>query len=311
MAKYRTRLPQMRGTTVLTDGGLETFMIFQEGVALPHFASFDLMRSADGRDRLRAYYMRYVEIAWQAGTGLLLESPTWRASIEWGALLDQTADGIAGINRQAVALLAELRAAHETNETPMVISGCVGPRGDGYDSAALMTPAQAQDFHTHQIIALADTDADLITALTMTNTEEAIGVTRAAQSAGIPVAISFKVETDGRLPTGQELGDAIAAVDAATEKAPAYFMINDAHPTHIEHVLAGNDRVMGLRAGASRRSQEELDNAEELDKGDPVELGAQFADLVHHNPRLTVLGGGYGTDHRHIGEIARAVRDVT
>jgi S-methylmethionine-dependent homocysteine/selenocysteine methylase len=187
---------------------------------------------------------------------------------------------MARINRDSIAFLEDLRAEHETDATPMVISGCVGPRGDGYDPGTLMTEAEAEAYHVQQIAVLADTAADLITALTMNNVPEAVGVTRAAQKTGIPVAISFTVEVDGKLPTGQALGDAVAALDAATDNGPACFMINCAHPTHFEAALAGNPRIRGLRANASSCSHEELDNSEVLDDGNPVELGDRSSGLT-------------------------------
>ncbi|MEX2453923.1 MAG: homocysteine S-methyltransferase family protein, partial [Rhodospirillaceae bacterium] len=306
--KYRTNLPQTNGRLLLADGGIETVMVFQEGVDLPCFAAFALLRTAAGRDRLRAYHRRYIDIARRDGLGVLLESATWRASAGWGAKLGLAADEIAAVNRDAVAFLADLRAAEETDAMPMVISGCVGPRGDGYDPGAPMTEAEAETYHAHQIGTLAGTAADMISALTMNNVAEATGAVRAAMAAAMPIAVSFTVETDGRLPTGQSLGDAVAQVDAATDGYPAYYMINCAHPTHFAHVLAGIGRIRGLRANASRCSHAELDNSETLDDGDPVELGRQFGDLVRANRRLTVLGGCCGTDHRHVGEISAAVR---
>lgn len=307
MTKYRNSLPQLNGKTVLTDGGLETVMVFQEGIDLPLFAAFHLMDSEEGLQRLRDYFDRYIPLAKQAGVGFLLESLTWRASPGWTAQLGLTDADMARINRDSIAFLEDLRAEHETDATPMVISGCVGPRGDGYDPGTLMTEAEAEAYHIQQIAVLADTAADLISALTMNNVPEAVGVTRAAQKSGIPVALSFTVEVDGRLPTGQGLGDAVAAVDAATDNGPAYFMINCAHPTHFEAALAGNPRIRGLRANASSCSHEELDNSEVLDDGNPVELGGQFADLMRAHPQLSVVGGCCGTDHRHIEQISLAI----
>lgn len=308
MTKYRSKLPQLNGTRLLTDGGLETVMAFQEGVDLPHFAAFHLLYSEGGLARMRTYFDRYIPLARQAGTGLLLESVTWRASPDWIARLGLTDTDMVRINREAIAFLEDVRDAHETETTPMVISACMGPRGDGYDPGVVMTADEAEDYHSPQVGVLASTAADMISALTLTNAPEAIGIARAAKAAGIPVAISFTVETDGRLPTGQALGDAVAEVDAETGNSPAYFMINCAHPTHFQAALAGNPRIRGLRANASRCSHEELDNAEELDDGNPVELGGQFAQLLRDNPQLTVLGGCCGTDHRHIEQIGHAVR---
>jgi len=308
MTKYRHNLPQLNGKTVLTDGGLETVMVFQEGIDLPLFAAFHLLDSEEGRQRLRDYFDHYIPLAKKAGAGLLLESATWRASPDWTAQLGLTYLDMVRINRDCISFLEDVRFMQETDTTPMVISGCVGPRGDGYDPGALMTESEAEAYHAQQIGVLADTAADLISALTMNNVPEAIGVTRAAQKAGLPVAISFTVETDGRLPTGEALGAAVAAVDAATDNGPAYFMINCAHPTHFAAALAGNPRIRGLRANASSCSHEELDNAEVLDDGNPVELGGQFAELMRAHPQLTVVGGCCGTDHRHIEQISLALK---
>lgn len=308
MTKYRTRLPQLNGKIVLTDGGLETVMVFQEGIDLPLFAAFHLLESDDGRRRLRDYFDRYIPLAKRAGMGLLLDSATWRASSDWTDQLGYSAERMEKINRDSIAFLEDVRNAHETDATPMVIGGCIGPRGDGYDPGEIMTEAEAEAYHARQIGILADTAADMISAYTITNVPEAIGIARASMKAGIPVVISFTVETDGNLPTGQALGDAVMAVDAATGNGPAYFMINCAHPTHFQEALAGNPRIRGLRANASSCSHEELDNSDVLDDGNPVELGGQFADLMRTNPQLTVIGGCCGTDHRHIEQISVAIK---
>jgi len=126
----------------------------------------------------------------------------------------------------------------------------------------------------------------------------------------MPVAISFTVETDGRLPTGQELGSAIEEVDQATAGYATYFAINCAHPTHFECVLADTgawvERVRGLRANASRKSHAELNESPELDMGSPIELGSDYARIAQSLKRLNVMGGCCGTDHRHVERIAEA-----
>jgi S-methylmethionine-dependent homocysteine/selenocysteine methylase len=161
-----------------------------------------------------------------------------------------------------------------------------------------------------QIGALAGAGADMVAAITMTNTNEAVGLTRAAVAAGMPVAISFTLETDGRLPTGQSLAEAIAEVDEATGGAPAYYMINCAHPTHFDAALAGGGAWLGRIRGAnaSRRSHVELNEAPDLDAGDPVELGGEYRALVRRLPHINVLGGCCGTDHRHIEQICAACK---
>jgi homocysteine S-methyltransferase len=312
MSKYRKHLPQLSGGLFLTDGGLETTLIFHDGMELPHFAAFHLLRDGAGRAALTRYFERYIAIAKRDGRGFILESPTWRASADWGAKLGYTHDEIAVANRQSIRLMLELRDRHETASTPMVVSGCVGPRGDGYDPGRIMSAGEAEAYHALQVAAFAEAGADMVTAITMTNADEAMGVTRAAAKAGMSVAISFTLETDGRLPTGQALADAIAAVDTATANAPAYYMINCAHPLHFEDTLRAGDawtaRIRGIRANASRRSHQELNEAPDLDDGDPIELGGQYRDLLRRHAHVNVLGGCCGTDHRHVESISRACR---
>lgn len=308
MTKYRNRLPQLASGPFLTDAGIETTLIFQDGFELPLFAAFDLLKDEQGTEGLRTYFRRHAAIAKRLGLGFILESPTWRASPDWAEKLGYTGNALDAANRVAIRLMHELRAEFETERSPMVISGCIGPRGDGYDAGKVMSSEEAEAYHAPQIRIYAEEGADQITAITMTNINEAVGVTQAAAAANMPVAISFTVETDGTLPTGDKLGDAIAAVDAATGRGPAYYMINCAHPDHFDGVLKGEwvKRLGGIRANASRCSHAELDEAIELDAGNPVELGALYADLVARFPNLTVLGGCCGTDHRHIEEIAQA-----
>jgi homocysteine S-methyltransferase len=309
MAKYRNRLPQTRGGLFLSDGGIETTLIFLDGLDLPDFAAFTLLRTAEGETALLRYFRRYAELARQQGAGLVLESATWRANPDWGARLGYDADALAVANRQAIALLERVRAEFEGGP-PIVISGCLGPRGDGYVPGERMSAREAEDYHGAQVETFQDTAADLVCAITMNYVEEAVGIARAARRAGMPAAISFTVETDGKLPTGQSLAAAIEQVDAESDGHPAYYMINCAHPTHFEHVLAEGgrwlDRLGGLRANASRMSHAELNDAPELDIGDPAELGRQYAALKRAAPRLNVLGGCCGTDHRHVEQIALA-----
>ena len=309
MAKYRHHLPQLDGGLWLTDGGIETTLIFQDGLDLPYFAAFHLLGDADGTRALERYFRTHAEIARANGTGFILESATWRASPDWGTRLGYSTEALAEANEQAVEMLVRLRRELETGATAMVVSGCIGPRGDGYDPGAVMTAAEAEDYHGFQARVFAGTEADQVTAITMTNAPEAIGLARAARAAGLPVAISFTLETDGRLPTGQPLGEAIREVDAATGRAPAYYMLNCAHPTHFDHVLEDADwarRLRGIRANASRRSHAELDAAPDLDAGDPEALGGEYAAIRARLPWINVLGGCCGTDHRHIERICDA-----
>ena len=310
MAKYRDELPQCAGDLFLTDGGLETDLIFHEGFEMPLFASFPLLESEPGRAALRDYYLRCARVASEAQVGFILEAPTWRASRDWAVQLGYTSAGLADANRRAVDLLVEIRRELGEGTAPVVISAAIGPRGDAYHPDQLMTPGEAEDYHAEQVGTLADSPADLVTALTLTNAAEAIGIARAARSARMPVAISFTVETDGALPDGSPLRAAILEVDEATDAAPVYFGINCAHPTHfIQALVPGSewtDRIQMVRANASRMSHAELDDAPDLDDGDPGEFGREHAELRARLPGLNVLGGCCGTDVRHIQSLARS-----
>jgi len=301
-------LPQMNGGLFLTDGGIETTLIFHDGFELPCFAAFDLLKDERGTRALRRYFARHAWVARTNGLGFILESPTWRASRDWGDKLGYSAADLEEANRKAIRLLRDVKAIYEAPRTKMVISGCVGPRGDGYEPGKVMSPDEAQAYHSQQIRIFAEEKVDMVSAMTMTNIEEAIGVVRAAQDSGLPVVISFTVETDGNLPTGDSIGNAIASVDRATGNGPAYYMINCAHPTHFGHILLSGEpwiaRIGGMRANASRLSHAQLDNATELDDGDPAEFGRQLADIRSRLKRMNVLGGCCGTDHRHIERIA-------
>lgn len=310
MAKYRNALPQLSDDVFLVDGGAETTFIFHQGIDLPYFAAFCLLQKEQGRKLVQDYFHSYTDIAKEHNAGFILESLTWRANPDWAEKMGYSADDLAQCNREWIALLEDIRSHCETQECRMVLSGCIGPRGDGYDPAAGMTAEEAQDYHSQQIGTFADTAADMVAALTMTHPEEAIGISRAARSFGIPAAISFTVETDGKLPNGLSLGEAIKQVDAATRETPAYYMVNCAHPTHFAHVLKTDEpwtqRIRGIRANASRKSHKELDEAETLDDGNPQELGQQYRELRKRMHHLTVLGGCCGTDQRHMRAISEA-----
>lgn len=309
-AAYRDALPQLDGRLFLTDGGIETSMIALEGFDLPEFAVFPLLLTEEGDAALRRYFRSYVDIARRWGTGLVLETATWRAGVGWGERLGFGAGDLAELNRTAVRMLEEIRAEDRgPAETQVVLSGCLGPRPVD-DEAALRSAAAAEAYHRVQIETFAASAADMVGAMTIDNVEEAIGIARAAEKAGMPVAISFTVETDGRLATGQPLGAAIEQVDEATSAYPAYFMINCAHPSHFAPVLvegaAWVERIRGLRANASRLSHAELDALPAPDSGDPEELGSEYAQLKRRLPNLNVFGGCCGTDARHLEYIAAA-----
>lgn len=311
MPKYRFRLPQLGDRTFLTDSGLETTLMFHDKIELPHMASITLHASEQGEQRLRDYFVRHIDIAKAHNAGFVLESATWRASPDWGAKLGYKPFDLIALNRRSIALLVELREQNETSQCPMPISGNIGPRGDGYFPDQMMSGAEAMRYHAFQCDLFADTEADLISAFTMTHSGEAIGIARAAAAVEMPVVISFTTETDGRLPSGETMREAIEKTDNATSGAPAYFMINCAHPSHFAEALEKDEawlkRLRGLRANASMRSHAELDNSTDLDAGDPADLGRRYAHLRGAlGTRFNIMGGCCGTDHRHVAAIAKA-----
>jgi homocysteine S-methyltransferase len=295
-------LPQLSGGLFVTDGGLETDLIFNRGFELPEFAAFVLLDDAAGMSALMDYYEGFLEIARERRTGFILGTPTWRANSEWGQRLGYDAARLADANKRWADVLAELRSAWAHTDLPVVLDGQIGPRGDGYVPGEQMTSDEAAAYHDHQIRTFAETPIEMVTAMTVNYAEEAVGVARSAAEHDLPSVISFTVETDGRLATGQPLAEAIDQVDSETRSAPAYFMVNCAHPTHFEDIQL-SERIRGIRANASKRSHAELDESEELDRGDPAELADGYERLRDRLPNLTILGGCCGTDHRHVAAI--------
>jgi homocysteine S-methyltransferase len=295
----------------VTDGGLETDLIFHRGVDLPAFAAFPLVEDDPGRAVLRGYYGEYAEIARRAGAGLILESPTWRANPDWGATLGYDAGALDRVNRASVELLSALRDEYAVPHT--LISGAIGPRGDGYLAGEAMEPDEAARYHGAQVESLAAAGADVVSAYTLTGPEEAVGVLRAARRVGVAVAISFTVEIDGRLPDGTPLGQAIDLVDA-DDGGPDWYLVNCAHPTHVEPGLTEDGRwqtrIAGLLPNASTLTHAQLDAAVELDEGDPAELASATDRLRPLLPGLTILGGCCGTDARHVAALWGVPRPV-
>jgi len=310
MAMYRDHLPQLDGGLFLTDAGIETDLIFNHDIEIREFAAHTLLPDDQGRAALTRYFDGFLALARDAGSGFILDTQTWKAHSHWAEDLGETPAELHDANRAAVAFVSGLRADHSTNAGPIVLNGLIGPRGDAYAPEQEIAAGEAEAYHREQMGWLAETDVDMVTAMTFTQSDEAIGAVRAAEEVGLPIVVSFTVETDGNLPTGEPLGQAITSVDEATAGAAAYFMLNCAHPDHFAGALVDSDwarRIRGLRCNASRMSHAELDECEVLDDGDPVELGASYRRLRQEMPWLNVFGGCCGSDLRHVTEIARAV----
>lgn len=315
MSSQIVNQPNQSDNIFLTDGGIETSLIFQSGFDLPYFAAFILLEDEKGYEGLRNYFRKYLSIAADHDMGFILESPTWRASSDWIKKLGYPDPSVREFNEKAIKLLIDLRTEFKDKVKFITISGCIGPRGDGYKPDNQMNIQEVANYHSEQIKIFKDTGADIVTAITMNYLEEAIGIVKAANKEDIPSVISFTVETNGKLPTGQSLKEGIEKVDSSTETPPLYYMINCAHPSHFEDELKnGKDqnwikRIKGFRANASSKSHAELDEATELDSGHPDKFGIEYLGLKKHFTHLNVFGGCCGTDERHIAEVAKQLYD--
>ena len=318
MSRYRDPLPQLSGDLFLSDAGLETDLIFNRGVEIRGFAAHTLLPDAAGRAAMRCYLRAFLELARECDAGFILDSQTWKAHPHWAGSLEETDVDLRKANHDSIAFISELRGEFSgvaDDTRPIVLNAVIGPRGDAYTLDAPSGPGEAEEYHSTQLGWLAETEVDMVTATTFTSADEAIGAVRAARRAGLPIVVSFTVETDGKLPAGASLDAAIRAVDDATEAGAEYFMVNCAHPEHFSHVFDDDSvkeggwahRLRGLRCNASRRSHAELDESETLDDGDPVEFGSQYQELLARLPWINVVGGCCGSDLRHVTEIARAI----
>ena len=308
-------LIQLSAPLTITDGGLETSLVYQQGIDLPDFAAFPLLDTEAGRAALAAYYEPYLALGRRLGLAVVVDTPTWRANLDWGARLGYDAIRLAAVNRRAVEYVRALAtdgrrwsggARRSTAWWARVATATSSARPCRRPRRRRTTACKPRAF--------AEAGAAMMTAVTMTYVDEAIGVTRAASSVGLPVVISFTVETDGALPSGEALGSAIARVDDATDGAPAYYMVNCAHPTHFAEQLTTDAgwlaRVKAIRANASSCSHAELDVATELDRGDVADLAGWYERLHSILPDLRVVGGCCGTDHEHVTAIAEALVGV-
>lgn len=312
MTKHSIRIPQLDGGFFLTDGGLETDLMFNHGVEIPEFAAHTLLADSKGREAMANYFRGFLSLARDMDAGYILDSQTWKAHMHWADALGANEAELRAVNHASVDMIVQLRKEFSDNAKPIVLNAVIGPQGDAYAPEAEVAAHQAEEYHSKQIGWLAETPVDMVTALTFTQSDEAIGLVRAAVAAKLPVVVSFTVETEGDLPTGQPLSEAITAVDEATDSAAAYFMVNCAHPDHFLHVLeddqAWASRIRGVRANASRKSHAELDESTTLDDGNPDELAAQYQLIGEKLPNLNVYGGCCGSDLRHVVAIANAMR---
>lgn len=303
MSVVPRKLPHQGDKRFLVYAGTGTDLIFNHGLELPGFASFPLLEEPRTRAVLAGQMHALAEFAGASGMGCILDAPTWMANADRAAPLGYDAGRLDAVNRDAVALMEEVRQSACRDD--VLVSACIGPRVDPYAAIPPMPADEARRYHRAQLSVLAETSVDLVTAYTFNRETEAAGCILAAGDVGLPIVMSLVVETDGRLADGTGLVEAIERIDAATDRNALFFMVNCAHPTHFADALHAHPRLMGAVANASACSHEELDEAEVLDEGDPPQLGREMAEIVRRNPSIRVIGGCCGTDMRHLKCMAR------
>lgn len=304
------KLPHETDDLFLTDGGTETWLMYKRGFELPEFSAFHLLNDEQATKALREYYCAFAEIAVKLGTGFIFDSLTYRASRDWGHLLGYSDAALADMNHKCLDLYRHCAAEAGLAEDKIVISGCIGPKGDAYKTHAGLTADQAEAYHHEQIATFKAAGAHIVTALTLNATDEAIGIARAAATENLPSVISFTLEKDRKLRSGETLQQAIEAVDSATDNMPAYYMINCSHPVDFGPALAKEpwaNRIGGLRANASSLDHGTLCQLGHLEEGNPEELAAQYRDLKNSYPQMNVFGGCCGTDYAHVEKIGNAL----
>lgn len=305
----RRSIPPLSTKPFLTDGGLETTIVYKEKIDLPCFAAITLLSTTQGTELLRRLYIKYVDVALSHNAGIVLEARVWRGAPIWAQPLGLTSAELIALNVKAVELLLDLRQQVETQSTPIVISGNIGPLSDAYKLSNRPGREFVREQYREQIKALVDAGVDMLSITTITDTEEMIAAIEIAREHDIPIHASFSVERDGKLLNHRNLEEAIAEVDTTTNGYAAYFGINCAHPAHVKELLktmpeSTRSRIGSFRGNASLRSHEELDNAAELDRGDIAKFATDFEDVARLLPSLRVAGGCCGTDEEHVAAVA-------
>ncbi len=314
MAKGAQFHPQESGLSYLTEGGTETEIMYRHGHELREFAMFELLDSPSAMSDLHDMYRRYLDVAAKHGFGAVMAGLDYRASPDWAEKIGYSRAALADIQHRCIGFLREVAKPYEDQLPRIVISGCCGPRGDAYALNRTITADEAEDYHAVQLETLKDCAVDLVWAATFNNIPEAVGISRAAAGAGLPLYISFTLDSRHRLKSGPSLKDAVEATDAeAGDARPDFYGINCSHPVEFEPALEPGDwfdRVRTLRPNAANMDKVSLCKLGHIEEGDPVELGELMGDLARRYPQIDIWGGCCGTWDRHFEEIARNVGAV-
>lgn len=311
MAITATFPPRRDGVFYLAEGGQETEIMYKFGHDLPHFAMFTLLDQPAAVADMRAMYRRYLDTAARHGFNALMGGLDYRASPDWAGLLGYTRSDLRDMQLRSVDFLREAAQPYAGQIREILIVGTVGPRGDAYSLNQVITADEAEDYHSAQLETLRDAKVDLVSALTFNNTPEAVGVARAAASFGLPLSVSFALDSDHRLMSGPTLREVIETVDReAGEARPAYFGVNCSHPLEFTPALESGEwirRIRMLRPNAVSMEKTQLCRLGHLESGDPDELGRQMGELAARYPHIDIWGGCCGTWDAHLDRIAENV----
>lgn len=305
---------QRDGVFYLAEGGQETEIMYRHGHELPEFAMYPLLDKPAAMADLKTMYERVLATAAEHGFTALISGLDYRGSPDWGGKLGYSNAALTDALEQSIAFLRDVARPYQEQGNEVLIGGVIGPRGDAYSLNRTITAEESEDYHAFQLEVLKRAKVDIVTAMTFNNVPEAVGVARAASRVGLPLTIAFTLDSNHRLKSGPSLRQAIESVDAETgEDRPDFYGINCSHPLEFEPALEPGDwikRVRSLRPNASAMDKIALCKIGHLEDGDPVDLGRRMGALSRRYPHIDVWGGCCGTWDRHLGEIARNVRQA-
>lgn len=300
------------GLPWFTEGGTETELMYRHGLGFDHFAAFTLLEDDSATEVVKDMYRRLLEAIAQAGGCALIGGLDYRASPDWAGLLGYAPAGLVDMQRRNIDMLRQVCAPFEDRIPEIRIAGVIGPRGDAYALNETITAEAAEDYHFAQLDLYARDGVDLAWAATINNIPEAVGLSRAAARAGIPVNICFTLTSDHRLRAGPTLAEAVLATDAdcGPEARPDSYGVNCSHPLEFEPALEPGPwqaRLRCFRPNAAAMDKIALCKLNHLEEGDPEELGRQMGALARRFTQADIWGGCCGSWDKHIARIAPAV----
>lgn len=303
--------PREDGLLYLAEGGVETEIMYRHGHRLREFAMFELMDDPAAVTDMRDMYRRYLDVAARHGFAVLMAGFDYRASPDWGDKLGYSPEGLREMQHKCIDFLRDAARPYADQLPRVAVAGCIGPRGDAYALNHDITAEEAEAYHAIQMDTLRDCGVDIVWAATINNVPEAVGIARAAAAAGLPLNLSFTLDSDHRLQSGPSLREAIEATDAQAGAAqPDSYGINCSHPLEFEPALEPGDwvrRIRSLRPNAAKMDKVALCQLGHIEEGDPEDLGRTMGDLARRMPDVDIWGGCCGTWDKHFDRIAHHV----